>query len=194
MADYVTPEEVGYLGHEWDSSHPRADLLVTAASRMFDNLTEVGVDFYAAAPDPVDYTERTFYGNGTGYLTLDPYTALNPTDPVVIDPDNAYDVPTYIEKDGMLVLYGSYQARRASTWTDGISIAVSANWGFAEIPADVTTACAHIAYHLFRTADPAFAVISGAGEAAARLETIPKIARDIVDSYRAKYSQEGLFA
>jgi hypothetical protein len=186
MADYVTTDEVGYLGHEWDATHPRADLLVTAASRMFDNLTGVGVNYYQAAPNPAAYSTRTFYGNGTGYLPLDPYTALNPVNPVVVDAAYAYDIPTYVQQDGMLVLYGSYLERR-SGWVDGVSIAVSANWGFASIPSDVSIACAHIALHLYRTADPAFATISNAEGAAARPITLPRIARDIVDTYKAKY-------
>jgi hypothetical protein len=188
MADYVTTEQVAFLAHEFDTATDRAALLVTAASRLFDNLTVQRENFYQQADPttPTVYTTRTFYGNGTGYLQLDPYTALNPVNPVVVDADYTYEIPTYIEKDGMLVVYSTYLGRRTG-WADGVSIAVSANWGFAEIPADVTLACAHIALHLWRTADPAFAVISNAEGAATRPLTLPRIARDVIDTYKGKY-------
>jgi hypothetical protein len=196
MADYVTSELIAAFGHQFDglADSSAIDLLVTSASRLFDNLTGVSENFYAAASsDPVVYTTRTFYGNGTGYLPIDPYTALNPVTPVVIDPDYAYDVPTYIEQDGMLVIYGSYMDKRTG-WTDGISVAVSANWGFAAVPADVQLACIAIAMQLWRTADPSFSIISGLEGAAAVRIRLPDIHQAVVESYRGKYSQEGLFA
>lgn len=188
MANYVTQDQLNAFAHEFPAlaDQNAVDTLLTAASRLFDNLTGVNEDFYQQAPDPASYTTRTFYGNGTGYLPVDPYTALNPINPVVVDAANSYDVPPYTERDGMLVLYGSYVSRFTG-WNDGVSVAISANWGFAEIPADVQLATVHIAIHLWRTADPAFATISNAENAAVRIETIPKIARDIVNAYKAKY-------
>lgn len=195
MADYVTEEQVTAFSHEFGalSNTSAVATLLTAASRLFDNLTGVSANFYQTAADPAAYSARVFYGNGTGYLPVDPYTALNPTDPVVIDPDHAYDVPDYVERDGMLVIYGSYIGRFLG-WSDGIQVTISANWGFPETPADVTLACAHLAVHLWRTADPAFATISNSEGAAARVETIPKVALDIVNVYKAKYRQGFEFA
>lgn len=188
MSDYVTEDQLRAFSHEFDSLDDANAVatLLTAASRLFDNLTGVAENFYQAAPSPAAYTTRVYYGNGTGYLPVDPYTALNPINPIVVDAANAYDVPPYTERDGMLIVYGSYISR-FSGWNDGVSVTVSANWGFTEIPADVQLATAHLAIHLWRTADPANAIIAGAEGAAARIETIPKVARDIVNAYRAKY-------
>lgn len=193
MADYVTTETITAFGHQFDGlADTQADLLVTSASRLFDNLCEVSPDFFAAAPDPVSYTTRNFYGKGTGYLPIDPYTELDPVTPVVIDPDYDYDIPVYIEQDGMLVIYGSYMNKRTG-WTDGVRVAVSANWGFPAVPSDVQLACVAIAMQLWRLADPSFSIISGLEGASVANFRLPAIHQSVVDSYRAKYSQEGLF-
>jgi hypothetical protein len=194
MADYVTSELIASFGHEFQAlaDTTAIDLLVTSASRLFDNLCEVSENFFAAAPDPAVYSDRTFYGNGTGYLQIHPYTALNPVDPVVIDPDYAYDVPAYIEQDGMLVIYGTYLQKRVG-WSDGVGVTISANWGFPSVPSDVQLAVIAIAYQQFRTSDPSFSIISGIEGSQVASFRLPAIHQATVDSYRAKYSQEGLF-
>lgn len=210
MADYVTAEQVGYLAHEFEAlASTGSDLLVTAASRIFDKECEVADDFFQEAAEPAAYTNRNFIGNGTAYLQLDPFTALNPTDPILMNegtiavPDyDDVNLPDYITRDGQLIVLDRTVRRNFSVdginryvgWPDGKQIRVSANWGFSVIPADVSLACAHIALHLWRTADPAFAVISNADGAASRPVTLPGIARDIIDKYRAKYSRKALFA
>ena len=213
MADYVTSSVVSSFGHEFAGlSDPTAvDLLVTAASRLFDNLCEVEEDFFAPAPDPVDYTDRDFIGNGTAYLRLLPYTALNDTDPVLMNEGTIEDpsyvstnLPDYIEREGGLVVLDktlrtnydtSYYTgvNRFVGWPDGKQIRVSANWGWTETPADVQLACVHLCYHLWRTADPAFAVISSA-DGTVRATPIPAVVKATVDKYRAEYSQKALFA
>lgn len=203
MADYITVEELQGFGHETDAiSGDAASLLVTSASRLFDKYCGVSDDFFQAAPSPASYTDRVFLGDGTAYLKIDPYTALNPTTPVVIDPDYVYTVPTYIERDGMLIdlertkmqnpmEYVPYY--RYTGWRDGVQVTVSANWGFSEIPADVKVACCHLVFHMWRTADPAFATISNTNGDAFMVRTVPKIAQDIIKEYRAKYSRQAVF-
>lgn len=203
MADYITVEELQGFGHESDAIAPAAaSTLVTSASRLFDKYCGVADDFFAEAPDPAAYSDRVFLGDGTAYLRLDPYTALSPTDPVVIDPAYSYTVPTYTERDGMLVDLERTKMQspfeyipfyRYAGWRDGVQVTVSANWGFAEIPADVKVACMHLAFHQWRTADPAFAVISNANGDAFMSRTVPKVAQDIIEQYRNKYTRECLF-
>lgn len=206
MSDYVTTIQVGEFAHEFNALGTDGKaLLVTAASRLFDNLCEVSEDFFAEEDGTTD--ERFFIGDGTAYLKVPPYLDLDSVainDGTIAVPDYTADnVPDYAEQNGMLVVLDktirpSYSApsypNRFTGWPDGKQIRVSAIWGFLTIPADVQLAVIHLAIHLWRTGDPSFAVISGAGEAAARIETIPKIARDIVDRYREKYSARSLFA
>lgn len=207
MADYVTSGQVAAFTHEFASvSEP--DLLVAAASRLFDKLVKVPDDFFAEVGGA--FADRDFYGDGTAYLKLDPFTELNSVDPVKLNdgtietPDySVTNVPEYIVRDGFLVVLdktkqmppesASYP-NRFQGWPNRSQVRVSAKWGFAAIPADVTFACVHLATHLFRTADPAFAVISNADGAASRIETVPKIAREIINSYREKYARNAAFA
>lgn len=212
MADYATWEQVIPLAHEADAlSTTGQDLLLTAASRLFDKQVGVPDDFFSVGDvdAPITYSNRDFIGDGTAYLKLDPYLALNPTDPVLVNDDTILDpdftssnVPEYVARNGMLVVLGRTIYRNFSPtginrfqgWPDGRQIRVSANWGFSAIPADVTVAVAHIVLALWRTGDPAFSVISNAEGAATRIETIPKVARDIITEYKEKYSRAALFA
>lgn len=211
MADYVTNEQLAAFAHEFKAlaDSDAVDTLITAASRLFDNLCEVDEDFFApgdAEEDP-DFTERDFVGDGTAYLKLDPYIALD-DDPIsinegtILDDDfDVVNVPEYVERSGMLVVLGktTYQRftpsgmNRFVGWPDGKQIRVSANWGFSAIPADVQMATVHLALHLWRTADPAFAQISNADNTVS-VRTVPRVAEVVIEKYREKYSRRALFA
>lgn len=209
MADYITEEQLTAFGHEFGalSNTTAVSTLLSAASRFFDNQCEVTEDFFAVAGNTE--SDRDFVGNGTAYLQLDPYTTLNATDPVklndgsVATPDfTTTNVPDYVERDGALVVldrtgnqgFTQDGRNRFVGWPEGKQIRVSAKWGFSAIPADVQIACVHIAYHLWRVGDPAFAVISNADNTASRPLTLPQIARTIIDKYRQRYSRSAIFA
>lgn len=211
MADYITSELIAAFGHQFEglADSTAVDLLVTSASRLFDNLCDVPEDFFAPAGD--EESDKDFIGDGTAYLKLLPYTSLNDTDPVLMndgdidDPDYTADnVPDYVERNGTLVVLNKTMrhdqnnyytgVNRFVGWPDGKQIRVSAKWGFVDTPADVQIACVHIAYQLFRTADPSFSIISGIEGAQVANFRLPAMAQAVVDSYRGRYSQKGLFA
>jgi hypothetical protein len=204
MADYVTIDELSPFTHELTGSTTVTDLLLTSASRLFDNLTEVPEDFYKAAPNPVAYSSRVFYGDGTAYLRLDPFTALNTVTPVVVDAAFTYALPVYVTDTKRFQLIDAAHTKRLSDdflpvdrytgWQRSVAVTVSANWGFAAIPADLKIAVIHLAIHQWRTADPAFATISNAEGAAARSRTIPQIAQVTIDKYKRMYSRAAMFA
>lgn len=106
MGLYATQEEITAFAQEASPDPEVWTQLAGAASRFFDKLCEVPTDFFAAAGGT--FTARTFYGDGTAYLRLDPYTALNTVTPVVIvDADNvSQEVPEYYERNGFLVIKG----------------------------------------------------------------------------------------
>src|SRR5687768_216076 len=112
MADYIESAEVSTYGHEFAALVDNSALL-SAASRLFDKLTEVDDDFYRKAPDeePIVYTTRDFYGDGTAYLKVDPFTALDPVDPITINEGtialpsySTTSVPEYVNRDGTLIV------------------------------------------------------------------------------------------
>lgn len=216
---YVDQSQVAAFAEEFDAlSSEGQESVVEAASRLFDNLVGVRSGFFDAY-DAGGFTDRTYYGDGTAYLRLDPYIALD-TDPVAIvsGDDTALTVPEYHEQNGFLViknyaagvpirpsnfLYRSawpsdnsftYGVATAFTgWQVNQKITVSAQWGFAEVPADVKQAVIQLAIHLWRTGDPAFTTISQSGQPYTP-PAIPVQAQLIVDQYRAKYTRSAVFA
>lgn len=207
MADYATaaqirafapqtqPDALGGEGADtWTT-------LATAASRLFDNLAEVSDGFFAAASATA--SNREFIGDGTAYLKLDPYTELvtvTINDGTIDDPDFTTDnVPDYVARDGMLIALDKVSpaitdlSGRFSGWPVGKQIRVSAKWGFAAIPKDVTFAVIQLALHSWRLADPAFAVLSDSDKAAQN-GNIPAFAKAIAEQYRRQYSRSFVFA
>lgn len=198
MSQYATTEQAKLFGHETDSLDDDSwNLLLVSASRTFDNLTEVIDGFYDAATGT--NSSKVFTGDGTAYLKLPPYIAIATVTPIVIvdDNDNALTIPTYREQEGVLVIRGQGVRRNSplyyfTGWPLNTKITVSANWGFAIIPADVTTATIQIALHLFRTVDPASAQLSDT--TAALQLAIPVTAQKTIDKYRSRYSNRAIFA
>lgn len=202
MADYATATQI--KGFSADASQntkldsTQWELLATAASRHFDRLCEVEDDFFKLAD--AEFVERDFYGSGTAYLTLPPFTALNGTDPVVIE-DSVYEVPEYVVVGNQLVIkdltrslnINEYYWSRNVGWKDAVKVTVSAKWGFAAVPKDVTLAVIQIALLFWRQSDPSFATIANADNGLAE-EQIPPFAMSVVKAYREKYSQRSLFA
>jgi hypothetical protein len=202
MADYVTTEQVTEFAQEFGAltgSGPA--LLVTSASRLFDNLCEVSEDFFAVAGG--SFIARDFYGDGTAYLRLDPYTALNSVDPVVMDPDFDVDVPDYTAIGGSLVvLEKTKQAsdtaasftNRYTGWPLNVKVTVSAKWGFTAIPSDVQLAVIALAIVQWRTADPAFSVISSSEAAYTKTASLAEVHQNTIETYKRRYSRRALFA
>lgn len=207
MADYVTNDQLTAFAHEFAALEDAnaVETLITAASRLFDNLCEVNEDFFSVASGT--FADRTFVGDGTAYLKIDPYISLA-DNPVAINEgtiDEAdfltENVPDYSEQNGMLVVLAKTQYQRFGLtgigrfegWPDGKQIEVTANWGFSAVPADVQMAVVHIAIHTWRTADPAFAQISNADNTVS-VRTVPRVAEVVIEKYREKYSRRALFA
>lgn len=204
--DYVTTSQVSAFAHEFDALSAEGQaLLVTAASRLFDSLCEVSEDFFAEEDGTTE--DRDFIGDGTAYLKLPPYVDLDSVtmnEGTIETPDYTTDnLPDYVVQDGMLVVldktkqqspYTAFYPNRYTGWPDGKQIRVGATWGFAFIPSDIVLACVHLALHLWRTGDPAFATISNSEGSAARAITIPQVAQQVIDKYKAKYSQRFMVA
>jgi hypothetical protein len=208
MADYVTTAQVGGWAQQFSAlDSTNQGLLVTAASRLFDNKCEVPENFFAEydAATPAGFTSRDYYGDGTAYLTIDPNVGLNSVNPVVIDtdPDVNYDLPTYSVIDNQLVVLSETKLQsdtaasfpnRFTGWHQGVKVTVSAMWGWTAVPADVQTAVIALAIHIWRTMDPAFTLLSGVEGVANKTITLPEIAETTIKNYRERYNRNALFA
>lgn len=205
--DYCTTTEIAAASQEFTGDPDYAAQLASAASRLFDNLCDVSEGFFAVTNDA--FEDRDFIGNGTAYLALAPYTALNTVSPVLINKGdvttpnfNATDLPQYIEKDGMLVVPDKTNQNfrlvtpdqnRFTGWPDGVQIRVSAKWGFSAVPDDIKRAVIQLAIHWFRTGDPAFTMISQSGQPYTP-PAVPKQVQLVADNYKRIYNRGVLFA
>lgn len=165
------------------------EALIEQASRMFDLECGVPEGYFNPSPIPIAQS-RTFYGNGTNYLRVDPYVpgTLNTTLTLPAD----YTAPTFTEQFGYLVLNSGGVLPpfpRFNTWWPGwwagVSVTVSAIWGFRETPADVKMAVIELVINLHRETDPASLKLTGIGVQALR-ERIPPRVLEIAKKYRFK--------
>lgn len=174
------------------SAAPSADndlvlKLIERASRTFDR--EVGVpDGYFNPPLYPHATARTFYGDGTNILKLDPYVAGSLEETITV-PEN-YTAPDYIAQNGYLIrssdtgIPNSIGRYDNYGWMARIPVTVTAQWGYEYTPADVKSAVIELAINLWREVDPATAKLSGM-DGSIRRETIPPRVSEIVKFYRA---------
>ncbi len=154
--------------------------------------TENGADVIATA--------RTFYGDGTHHLKLDPYVpgSLNAT----ITVPEGYTAPDFIEKDGYLVqassdgfllnsnVIASFTNRGTITsrWWEGLPIIITAKWGYATTPADVKLAVIEWIINVWRETDPSSQKLVNLDGMALR-ESIPPRVREVIKRYRVKAAE-----
>lgn len=169
---------------------PELDALIEQASRMFDLECGVPEGYFNPAQIPIA-TERTFYGDGSNYLRLPPYVAgtLN----TLITLPNSYTAPTFVERDGYLVLssggvlppFRRFHNCLWPGWYSGVSVTVSAIWGFRETPADVKLAVIELVINLERETDPAGLRLKDL-EGQPLREKLPPRVLEIAKKYRMK--------
>lgn len=159
-----------------------ASATVTSGTVVF---TENGADVIAS--------NRTFYGDGTNYLRLDPYVAgsLNTT---ITLPDG-FTAPTFAERDGYLVLAGTNGSISAFApsvftfgWQRGVPVTVNALWGHSATPEDIKAATIEMAINLWRETDPAHLSLIGRDGFILREQLPPRVA-GITKRYQLKVAE-----
>lgn len=196
---YCTPIEVrrrmfggsGAGGSATITALPAAELeaLIEQASRMFDLMCGVPERYFNPVEIP-EATSKTIYGAGISYLRLPPYIPGSLDTSVTVP--TGYTAPTFIEKDGYLILTdsngltpnGAWRYPYYTTgWWEGVPITVSAIWGFYETPADVKLAVIELVINLERETDPASVKLKNL-EGQALRESLPPRVREIAKRYR----------
>lgn len=166
------------------------EALIEQASRMFDLECGVPERFFNPVEIPIA-TTKTIYGDGTNYLRLPPFVpgSLSTT----ITMPEGYTAPTFTELNGYLVLnssgvlppFSQFHNVLWSGWQPGVSVTVSAIWGYRETPADVKMAVIELVLNLWRETDPAQVRLVGI-EGQHLRERIPPRVLEIVKKYRFK--------
>lgn len=182
----------GSGGSATTTALPEAELeaLILQASRFFDLVCGVKPEHFEPAGDSV--SDLVVYGDGTNFLRLPPYVpgTLNST---ITFPDG-YSVPTFIERDGYLILSsnGVALSRFGSSWHEdwhagwyvGVPITVSAKWGYEATPEDVKMAVIELVINLWRETDPATVKLINL-EGQPLREKIPPRVWEVAKRYRA---------
>lgn len=199
MAVYALEAEFRAHGIQTDDfGTASVDALLDAASRIVDRLAGVPANFFAPSDDTIN--ARTFYGDGTAYLRLDPYkNAETPT--LAIETD--YDLPENIIFTGVegrqfavandqtkrldLSEYNS-SAGRFEGWPLRAAVTVTTKWGFTSLLPDVKAATIELALHTWRKADPARFGVEG--DVLTLLNsTIPPTTKLITSELYAEYAR-----
>lgn len=180
----------GSGGSATTTALPDAELtaLILQASRFFDLVCGVDPEYFEAAGPTA--TEKTVYGDGTNFLKLPPYVA-GTLDTDLSLPDG-YTVPTFIEREGYLVLASNGVDVSAIApwpsaygWYAGIPFTITARWGWAATPEDVTMAVIELVINLWRETDPATVKLINL-EGQPLREKMPPRVWEIARRYRAK--------
>lgn len=180
----------GSGGSATTTALPDAELeaLIEQASRYFDLVCGVEPEYFEAAGDSV--SNLTVYGDGTHFLRLPPYVA-GTLDTDITVPDG-YTVPTFIEREGYLILSSSGVMLNRITpfpspfyggWYSGVPITISAKWGFLETPEDVKMAVIELVLNLWRETDPAQVKLVGL-EGQPLRERMPPRVLEVAKRYR----------
>lgn len=164
MGQYATAVQFrAFAFQSQGADDAKYDALLLRASRLFDRACETEDDHFAAAAQ--NASARTFYGDGSTYLRLDPYVAGSLT---TVTMPSGYEVPDRVElgRDGSFylvrtfnedgTLYTDRSLLSRPGWLVGVPVTVTARWGYAAVPDDVVHVTIQKAIHLWRTNDPSF--------------------------------------
>jgi hypothetical protein len=203
---YISAENIQDFAREYEGlpSAEAWELLANAACLQFDTLTEVPAGFYEQAG--TESAQKVFNGSGIAYMALPPFVAGSLDIESATINGRPFEIEIYLQgEEGRQYLIdrkameqsGAFSAdlnkNRFVGFPFGGQIALSALWGFSEVPADLRLACIQIALYIWRQSDPSFATISNADNQLI-LRELPPSAILTVEKYRQKYTRREVFA
>jgi hypothetical protein len=195
MAAYAGQEDFQLYGYQSSQIDPSLiDSILLHASRVFDRVAEVPDDYFAET-NGVAYG-KTFYGNASGILELDPHVG-EITDLTLPD---GYELPAYIERNGNIYItrqplspwpsdryYNFYYG-----WPENVAVTVTAIWGFEAVPDDVVEAVLELATAIYRGKDSAFAKVIQLETSNVINSALPERTKLVAEKWKAK--REVVFA
>lgn len=161
--------------------------LIVRASRMFDLVCGVEPGYFEARAAG-DASPLVIYGDGTNFLKLPPYVSGTLSTTITL-PDG-YTVPTFVQKNGYLILttngtLGVADWSAGGGWYTGVAVTVTAKWGFEATPEDVKQMIIEWVINLWRETDPAFLKLVNI-EGQPLRETMPPRVNLVAKRYRFK--------
>lgn len=179
-------------GTQTTTSLPDAELdaLIEQASRYFDNECGVVPGYFNPSPYPIA-TERTFYGDGTNYLQIDPLVTGSIT---AVGLPEDYSDPDYVIRGNYLVRTGETHVLPTVAWypyfggwPNGVVVTINAVWGWPTTPADVKMAVIELVINLWRETDPAELQLTDLERQPLREKLPPRVA-EVARRYRMNVS------
>lgn len=191
---YATPAEFfEYMpqAEGADGADALAASVLARASAVIDG--ELGYSFAPAAATAVAY------GDGTDFLAPPVFVAGSVT---AVTAPAGWDVPDYVERDGLLVVVrsnvaGSWYLRSGLTpgvlawpyeggWRPGVPYTVAATFGTDAAPDDIVEATLELAVRMWRGRDAGFSDVVGVegGGAVGYNGALPALVKRILDNYR----------
>lgn len=191
---YCTPTEVRRRATQATlNSLPAEELeaLIEQGSRLFDRVCGVPDGYFNGVRYPIA-TTKTFYGDGTNYLRIDPYKpgSLNTS----LTLPSGVTQPDFVERNGYLVIttstgYGppfqNFYSSQWPGWERGMPITISAIWGFEDSDAAVKLAVIELVINLWRETDPAQVKLVNI-EGQPLREKLPPRVQLIANKYKAR--------
>ena len=175
--DYATAEQVSkFLQGAEDADETALALAISAASRFIDNFCEVNAGFFAKAGDTA--TDKTVAGSGVFLLRLPPY--LPGTLESISSEGLEIDLEDYTLRGNVPLQFLIAPGR--VYFSEDAYFTFRAQWGFAEIPADIVQATITMAIKMFRETD--VATVKMADTETQLTQNVPSIVRAICDGYR----------
>lgn len=216
MADnYCTIQQArDYLYQSQETDEDLISVIIPRASRLIDAYIGVSDGYFSKGSSSQTASARTFWGDGTDYLSVDPY--LSATTPTLTMP-TGFSVLGWIEANPyqrnrmsigsgeffLVRTYGDDGNRYAALnerrdyfyaefsnqidylgWPAGIKVTVTAKWGWDAIPADITEACLETVASIWRSKDQAFARAVAIDGAVVINDPMPPRARMVLDGYK----------
>lgn len=156
MADYADDTRIDdYMPKLTTDAKAGFKRAVTAASRAIDSYTKRAVDAFAASPE--DGTEEVIYGTGEQSLDIGAFVAKSVTG--VVDANG--NPVSVVEHKGALRITDASGRLTGRRFEQGAPYRVTARYGYAETPADITEACLQLATRWWKGKDESFSGVIG---------------------------------
>jgi hypothetical protein len=209
---YATIEQIQMHGYQFaERDNARIEPLIEMQSRLLDIACGLPPGYFTATADGAAKSSRTFYGDGTDSLIIDPYSDTIAAADISLP--TAYTKPEFIElnkqslranqfdfalvrsySDGVrgsaysnhtLDEYQAFNLTGSSLgWYDGVPVTVSAKWGFVSVPMDVVLAVIEMTIAGMRGIDQAYMRVTNLDtNTVTNADALTPRARMIADKY-----------
>jgi hypothetical protein len=200
-ADYCSIEQVvgddelnGYLDLKNDQTTEQLKEIISRASRRIDAYVTDNQETNYFAASPTEPSIKKLRGMDLSFLSLPLHVAGSIAK---VEAPEPFSVPEFAYERDRLVCIDQFGVRsRRYRWIEGVPYSVTARWGFAETPPEITEACLQLVVRTFRAKDDGFSGVIGAIKRDGSMieRALPAPVKEILDGHRNKFRRRFYFA